>query len=147
MKAGMVVSAAVIEGDKILLVQEGKEPGRGRWNIPSGRLENNEVISAGVIREVREETGYQIVLTGLTGIYNFNSETGNRLMRFNFNGRITGGEALCDGEEILAVGWFGLGEVEEMDDGELWNARSIREILKDIRAGKSYPIELLRELL
>lgn len=147
MKMGIVVSVAIIKDNKILLIQEGKKDNRGRWNIPSGRLGKGEKIVDGAIREAFEETGYHVKLVSLTGIYNFFSETGNQLIRFNFMGEIVGGELKYDNEEIIGSRWLEIKEMDNMKDEELWNAHSIREILKDIRTGKSYPVELLRDLL
>lgn len=42
---------------RVLLVQRAKEPGKGLWTVPGGRLEGAETLAQGVAREVREETG------------------------------------------------------------------------------------------
>lgn len=48
----------VRDGDgRILLVRRGREPSRGLWSIPGGRVEGDEAWEAAAIREVREETG------------------------------------------------------------------------------------------
>src|SRR3954470_22797354 len=41
----------------------------GAWEPPGGVLELDESIEAGLIREVQEETGLQVELTALTGVY------------------------------------------------------------------------------
>jgi len=146
LKAGLVVSTVVIRNGKLLMVQEGKAPAKGCWNLPSGRLESNERITEGAIRETFEETGYSVSLIGLTGIYIFDSETGTRLIRFNFKGEVIGGEPVYNHEEILAVKWFDFDDVNKMDDSEIWNAKSVREILNDVKAEKNYSVELLRDL-
>lgn len=51
------VGAVVVHEGKVLLVQRGTEPLRGEWSLPGGLLEVGESLSAGVVREVREETG------------------------------------------------------------------------------------------
>ena len=40
-----------------LLIRRGKQPSRGRWSLPGGRLELGETTLAGALREVEEETG------------------------------------------------------------------------------------------
>ncbi|MBV9293830.1 MAG: NUDIX domain-containing protein, partial [Frankiales bacterium] len=45
---------------RLLLVQRGRDPGRGRWSLPGGRLERGETPAAAAVREVREETGLDV---------------------------------------------------------------------------------------
>ena len=54
---------------KVLLIQRGIEPYKGRWAFPGGFLEMDETVARCAERELEEETG--IVLTGmqLVGIY------------------------------------------------------------------------------
>lgn len=41
----------------------------GRWTIPTGALKKSETLTACAIRECREETGLEVELTGLVGIF------------------------------------------------------------------------------
>jgi len=41
----------------------------GRWTIPTGALKKKETLIACAIRECREETGLEVELTGLVGIF------------------------------------------------------------------------------
>ena len=59
----------VVRDGRVLLVQRAIAPARGKWDIPGGFLEADEHPEAGAIRELREETGLAITLTGLLGIY------------------------------------------------------------------------------
>lgn len=61
--------AVVFRGGDVLLVRRGKEPFAGRWSIPGGRLRFGERIGAAIRREVREETGVEIALQGLAGVF------------------------------------------------------------------------------
>ena len=51
------VGAVVVEGGRVLLVRRGREPLKGQWSLPGGLLEVGESLTAGVAREVLEETG------------------------------------------------------------------------------------------
>ena len=55
------------EHGRLLLVQRGREPNRGRWTLPGGRCEPGEPAAAAAAREVLEETGLQVVPTQLVG--------------------------------------------------------------------------------
>lgn len=53
----IVVTTFVACGNRLLWVQRGLEPQRGKWAIPGGFLENNETLAEGAARELREEAG------------------------------------------------------------------------------------------
>jgi len=59
----------VTSGEKLVLVRRGVEPAIGRWSFPSGFVNRGEVVEDGAKREVREETGLDIELDGLVGVY------------------------------------------------------------------------------
>jgi 8-oxo-dGTP diphosphatase len=62
--AGAIVRDAT---GRLLLVRRGREPGRGRWSLPGGRVEPGETPAAAAVREVREETGLDVVVDTLVG--------------------------------------------------------------------------------
>jgi 8-oxo-dGTP diphosphatase len=45
---------------RLLLIQRGHDPHRGRWSLPGGRIEAGESAEEAVVREVREETGLDV---------------------------------------------------------------------------------------
>jgi ADP-ribose pyrophosphatase YjhB (NUDIX family) len=51
------VGAVVEDAGRVLLVRRGREPLKGHWSLPGGMLELGEALTAGVVREVEEETG------------------------------------------------------------------------------------------
>ena len=54
------VGAVVVHDGRVLLVRRGTEPLKGHWTLPGGMLEVGEALTAGVVREVREETGLDV---------------------------------------------------------------------------------------
>ena len=63
------VGAVVFRGDDVLLIRRGKPPFLGQWSIPGGALHHGEKLEDAVRREVREETGVDIRLGGLIGVF------------------------------------------------------------------------------
>ena len=61
------VSAAALisRGDEVLLI---KNPRRG-WEFPGGMVDQGESIIAGLLREIREETGLEVKVTAFVGAY------------------------------------------------------------------------------
>ena len=52
---------------RLLVVQRANEPGRGLWSVPGGRVEPGEDDAAALVREMREETGLEVVPGPLVG--------------------------------------------------------------------------------
>ena len=68
---GTIIVGGVIEKNgKFLLIQEAQEKCRGKWSIPAGHLDPNENIFDAAKREVFEETGCKVELTGILQIGN-----------------------------------------------------------------------------
>jgi 8-oxo-dGTP diphosphatase len=65
--AGVLVE--IDEG--IVLVQRGQPPFVGWWALPSGYIEADESVEQAAVRECKEETGLDIELLELFGVYSF----------------------------------------------------------------------------
>ena len=64
-----ITVATVIEDDGRFLFVEEFKAGRMVLNQPAGHLEANESLREAALRETLEETGWEVKLTGLLGIY------------------------------------------------------------------------------
>lgn len=116
-----VGSAAVIFDEtrqKVLLTQR---TDNGRWCLPGGMMEPGESAAEGCVREVWEETGLQVVVKRLLGIYTSPHHItvysdGNRVQyaSFCFETEVIGGE-LGLSNETTAYGYFSRGEIDELD--------------------------------
>ncbi|MEQ1694273.1 MAG: NUDIX hydrolase [Hyphomicrobiaceae bacterium] len=61
-------SACVFRGDAVLLVQRGKPPYLGSWNLPGGSIALGETAIDAAAREVLEETGITCRLHAVAGV-------------------------------------------------------------------------------
>lgn len=109
-----VVTGGILEKDgKFLLVQENQNICKGKWNIPAGGLDEGETLVEGAKREIHEETGCKVEITGILEIVNEIME-GINLVCFFFDTKIIGEDIKADGEEITNVKWFTYDEIVNM---------------------------------
>ncbi|MFN8411155.1 MAG: NUDIX domain-containing protein [Anaerolineales bacterium] len=106
---GLAVNVAVIDQNKILLT---KREDFETWILPSGGVEDRESFAQAAIRETKEETGLDVELTGLVGVY---SRLGNMapVHAVLFSARLIGGDIKCQEGETIAVEWFDFDKLPE----------------------------------
>lgn len=71
--APLVAVAAVISDSDghILLVRRGENPGKGMWGLPGGYVESDETLGVAIEREISEETGLEVNMRTLIGVWSF----------------------------------------------------------------------------
>lgn len=113
--SGMVFDAT---RERILLT---RREDNSRWCLPGGGMDAGETASEACVRELLEETGLEVRVTKLIGVYTspnmlIEYPDGNRIqpVAFSFEVEITGGEpGLSD--EVTEWGWFTSEEMAAMD--------------------------------
>lgn len=103
----LAVNVAVIHNGKILLTQRDDFE---TWILPSGGVEEGESIAQAAIRETKEETGLDVELTRLVGVYSRLSNM-NPVHAVLFTAEPVGGEIKCQEGETIAVEWFAFDEI------------------------------------
>ena len=100
--------------EKILTVKNIREEGFD-YTLPGGAVEEGENLIEAVIREVKEETGLDIVPGNILTINEaLFSSRGHHTIFFTFEGIVTGGTIeLTRPEEILEINWMDLEEAEK----------------------------------
>ncbi|HZO71858.1 MAG TPA: NUDIX domain-containing protein [Ktedonobacteraceae bacterium] len=93
------VSALIFQEDRVLLAHRRDIDW---WNLPGGGMELGETVEETLYREVREETGLDVEIEQLVGVY---SKPQKREVVLSFRCRITGGE-LTETEESRECRFF-----------------------------------------
>lgn len=101
----VATSAVVLNAQGRVLMQ--RRADSGNWALPGGAMEANECLTDSVIREVKEETGYDVEVTGLVGTYTdprhiIAYDDGEVRRQFNvcYTARITGGDLTISDESV-----------------------------------------------
>ena len=104
--SNLAVNVAVIHEGKILLTQRADFE---TWVLPSG-VEDGESLAQAALRETKEETGMDVELTRLVGIYSRLGSWSPGYMVL-FAAKPIGGEIKCQEGETIAVEWFAFDEL------------------------------------
>jgi 8-oxo-dGTP diphosphatase len=103
----------LIEDGKVLLIKRGKEPFKGEWAIPGGRIEENESAEQCLKREMKEETGLEVEPTRLVGIYSDPKRDPRGIIAATYLVKRIGGE-LKAGDDAKEVKWFPLDKIPHL---------------------------------
>jgi ADP-ribose pyrophosphatase YjhB (NUDIX family) len=101
-----VASGALVERDgAVLLVRRVYEPQKGYWALPAGYMDADEGPVAAAIREVHEETGLVVRITGLFGVYHVANDPRGTGVIILYRANIASGE-LTAGDDASEVAFF-----------------------------------------
>lgn len=128
-------------GERFLVVRERKH-GQG-WYLPAGRVEPGERIEAGALREVLEETGVPVTLTGILRVEHTPTPTHTRVRVF-FTARPVDARApkATPDEHSLEARYVTIEELEALP----LRGEEVAEIFAAVRAGAPvYPLALLTD--
>ncbi len=105
--------------ERVVLVRHSNQ---GLWVAPGGMIEPDETPEAAALREMREETGYEVELLRILGVYGGRPEF--RIQYRNgdeaayvmtvYEARLRAGSPRPDGEEVLEVGLFSADEASDL---------------------------------
>lgn len=127
----VAVSAAVIQGDSLLLVKRTKGPHKRLWSLPGGLVELGEGLKEAVIREVREECSLSIepkeVLAVVQDIGPRGDSNEYHFLIICFKAEPRGGEPMA-GDDVSDAKWF---KIDELDN--LPVAPAVREVNRLLR--------------
>ena len=105
------VGVAVIDRGRLLLVKRGRDPGKGLWAVPGGKVRRGEPIAEAARREVLEETGLEVEVGDVIWVGEHLSKD-HHIVLIDFRGTVTGGtlRAADDAEDAR---WVELSAAEE----------------------------------
>ena len=89
-------------GAVVFLDRRDTEPGIGRWTFPAGFVDRGEGVEEAAVREMEEESGLKVRISGLLGVY---SKAGEAIVLIVYSGDVIGG-TLAAGPEAQEAGLF-----------------------------------------
>lgn len=132
------VAVTVWHNGRVLLVQRGKPPNYGQWNIPGGLIELGEKLAEAARRELREECGIEISPPEIfTTVDILDYDDAGRI-RYHYiliemTAEWISGEPVA-GDDALAVRWFALEDLATMP---MWEqTREVLRLSQQVRENK-----------
>lgn len=123
-----VAAAAVVRdpaGQVYLLRRAQRDRAHGLWILPGGHVDRGEEVAAAAVREVDEELGLAVRLTGLVGVYSY---PGNPVVLVVYAAQANGG-APRPGREALEVRAFTPAEIPWGSLGYASTGHALRDLL------------------
>ncbi|WP_330279784.1 MULTISPECIES: NUDIX domain-containing protein [unclassified Streptomyces] len=116
----VVAASAVVTDDRGRILLQ-KRSDSGLWALPGGGMEMADSLPGAAVREVKEETGLDVEITGLVGTYTDPRHViaytdGEVRRQFNvcFRARLVGG-TLAVSDESLELRWVAPGDLDSLD--------------------------------
>jgi 8-oxo-dGTP diphosphatase len=103
----------------------------GTWEPPAGRLQPNESLEEGAVRELYEETGMLVSPGRIIATWVGDAPSGSRLASITYAGRTSESEVTLS-EEHLDYRWVTLDEWMALPSW--WNHQDIRGVAEPIKA-------------
>ena len=107
----LAVAVLIARDGRLLLGKRG--PGAresGKWSFPAGFVERGERVERAAAREAREETGLDVVVGDLVGLYSSDGET---VVLAVYEATVANGNPRA-GDDLVDVDWFSLSELPEL---------------------------------
>ncbi|AOE85020.1 NUDIX hydrolase [Pseudomonas sp. TCU-HL1] len=139
-----ITVATIVEDQGRFLLVEELAGGHAVFNQPAGHLEADESLLEAAIRETFEETGWEVELTAVTGIYLYTAPSnGVTYQRVCFAARPLHhhpDQPLDDG--IIGPRWLTRDEL--LAEKDRWRSHLVLRCIDDYLAGERFPLSLIR---
>jgi len=134
------VAGVVIKDGCVLMIQRGREPGRGRWSIPGGRLRLGERVRNGVEREVFEECGVRVQAGDVLGVADLIQRDDDGRIRYHYVLIDLTAEYLSGdphpSSDALAARWVPFDELPSLEMPDRLR-RLLGRVLAEVKASKA----------
>ena len=125
-KRSLAADSIITEKGKIILVKRDIDPFKGEWCIPGGHVQYEETVEEAAIRESKEETGLEIELDEILGVYSKpGRDPRGNVVTITFKAHSVGGNLKASTDAAEAK-WFDLDNLPDL-------AFDHKKILRDYR--------------
>ncbi len=107
----LTVDTFIINRGSVVLIMRKNHPYKGSWALPGGFVEYGETVDSAALRETKEETGLDVELDGIVGVYSDpERDPRGHIISICFLAQKTGGNLVAD-TDAADVKCFDLDEI------------------------------------
>ncbi|WP_280427828.1 NUDIX hydrolase [Nocardia brasiliensis] len=121
----------------VLLIERAKEPHQGKWALPGGHVDAGESFTAAARRELREETGLEVIRLERLDVYGDpGRDPRGRYVTVAHVARLDHRPSPVAGDDARTAQWVALDEVFDQPDRLAFDhAQIITDAVVHVRAG------------
>lgn len=101
---------AIIKAGQVLLARRGIEPHKGELDIIGGYLRDGELPLDGALREVKEETGLDVQIVDLLGMYVDEYLDGGYILAIHYVAEMIDGDPVAH-DDVAALEWYDINTI------------------------------------
>lgn len=116
-RPALTVDAIILKepGNQLLLIQRGRDPYSGKWALPGGFVDMDELLDDACRRELAEETGLEVGdLTLFCIADRVDRDPRGRTISILYTGTVPDHAIVRSGDDACDARWFSLGELPEL---------------------------------
>ncbi|TAK26197.1 MAG: NUDIX domain-containing protein [Chloroflexota bacterium] len=119
------VGVLIVDDGRLLLIQRGTEPSRGRWALPGGMVNIGEPAREAAAREALEETGLRVSVGDVFWVADGITHASDGRVQYHtvildFLATVVGGD-LGHADDAMALGWFSADDLVGVPlSGPMW---------------------------
>lgn len=138
--------AVIAEQDgRFLLVKE-LSHGEVVYNQPAGHIEENESIFDAATRETLEESGWEVELKSVIGLYTYKAPSnGVTYYRICFEAKAIKKVTDTLDSDILSAHWLTYDEILSLDTQGQLRSPLVKSCIDDFNNNQRYPLSLIKE--
>jgi 8-oxo-dGTP pyrophosphatase MutT (NUDIX family) len=138
--------ACIVEDNGRYLMVEENSAGAEVFNQPAGHIDESESVFDAAVRETLEETGWQVELTGLTGLYTYLApQNGVCYHRYCFEAKAIKHVTEALDTDIIAAHWLTYEELIERK--ARLRSPLVLKCIDDYRSRAPLPLDYIYECI
>lgn len=138
--------AVIVEQDERFLLVKELSHGQVVYNQPAGHIEEGESVFSAAIRETLEESGWEVNLTSVIGLYTYKAPSnGVTYYRVCFEAEAVKRITETLDTDILSAHWFTYDEIIALEEQGSLRSPLVKTCLDDYKNNQRYPLSLIKE--